>query len=364
MKSGFPVFRYDAHDSSLERGMKHGEHYRSQIAELAEIRLSLLSERRPDFSKELLMELADAQWKVTESYAPEVHQELEGIRVGADCSVFDIVVLNNYTDFRDIPLPEEGCSTVAVRSNKNIIMGYTWDMHGSARDYLLALEVPAKGDIPAQVVFSVVGCCGMSGANMAGAGVTINNLNTSGAKPSPMWPVVVRKLLEKRSVKEMANHLQNVQIGGGRAYLMADSTTAEIWEVSPNYKVLYESIDPDDRDKSQQIFHTNHCLTTELKSVEDSNSLSSTTHSRYALLDQLVPDVNSEADMRDLLGSHNGEPKSICSHYQSTSQDPSQTCGAGMIDFSSKKLSLWRGCLKSESGIQEHGWKLGEEASE
>ena len=199
---------------------------------------------------------------------------------------------------------------------------------------------------------------------MAGAGVTINNLNTSGAKPSPMWPVVVRKLLKHRSVKEMGAHLQSVQIGGGRAYLLADSSTAEIWEVSPDYKVLNQSISSSQADSSQQIFHTNHCLSSELQSVEDSNSLSSTTHSRYDLLNKLVPEVNSEADMRDLLGSHNGEPKSICSHYQSNSQDPSQTCGAGMIDFSSQKLSLWRGCLKSECGIQEHGWKLGEETSE
>jgi len=251
-------------------------------------------------------------------------------------------------------LPEEGCSTVAVRGEEGVLMGYTWDMHGSAMDYLVALEVPGEEDIPAQVVFSVVGCCGMSGANMAGAAASINNLNTSGAKPSPMWPVVIRKLLQQKSLEEMASHLETVQIGGGRAYLLADSTGAQIWEVSPDLKVLQGSLE----DSHQYVFHTNHCLTEEMQAVEDKDSLSSTTHSRYQLLEQLVPQVSSENEMRTILGSHEGEPKSICSHYQSNSQDPSKTCGAGLINFSSNKLSLWRGCSKAESGIQEHSWKL------
>jgi len=353
MDSGFPVFSYEVSDSALARGEKHGEHFRDKISELVEIRLGLLRERRPDFSVRVLKRLAEEQWQKSKDYAPDILQELEGIRNGSNSSVFDLVILNNYTDFRDIPLPEEGCSTVAVKGEEGVLMGYTWDMHGSAMDYLLALEIPGQEDIPAQVVFSVVGCCGMSGANMAGAAASINNLNTSGAKPSPMWPVVIRKLLEQRNLKEMATHLQTVQIGGGRAYLMADSSGAEIWEVSPDLKVLQGSLE-----QSQYIFHTNHCLTEEMQAVEDVNSLSSTTHSRYGLLEELVPEISSENDMRNLLGSHKGEPKSICSHYQSNSQDPSQTCGVGLINFSSRKLSLWRGCTKSDTGIQEHSWKL------
>ena len=70
------------------------------------------------------------QLEVSEQFSPEITSEMKGIAKGAGVSLEDIVILNNYTDFRDIPLPDEGCSTLHVRNEADeALVGQTWDMH-------------------------------------------------------------------------------------------------------------------------------------------------------------------------------------------------------------------------------------------
>ncbi|PJB53397.1 MAG: hypothetical protein CO099_07375, partial [Bdellovibrio sp. CG_4_9_14_3_um_filter_39_7] len=77
---------------------------------------------------------------------------------------------------------------------------------------------------------------------------------------------------------------------------------------------------------------------------EDRKSLSSATLERYDLLTKKSGTVTDFHSMIKLLQDHEGEPKSLCSHFESGTQDPSSTCGGGVYDITDGDVYLWRGC--------------------
>ena len=160
----FPIITYDKDKTPQEWGQAHGEEFSRAIKELFEIRKGLMLEKNPALKREL-KPLALEQWEATKKWAPYLSPELLGIAEGSGLELEDIVLLNNYTDFRDIALPDEGCSTIHVQSDKGHSSGQTWDMHGSAKNYLSLIKVPSTKDTPESVVFSLVGCVGMMGVN-------------------------------------------------------------------------------------------------------------------------------------------------------------------------------------------------------
>ena len=114
--------------SYLDWGFSHGEEFREEIKELVEIRTNLMLSKNPRLESSL-EELALEQFNISKKFSPHLADEIEGISKGSNLSLKDIVILNNYTDFRDIELPEEGCSTIHLQRNEQSISGQTWDMH-------------------------------------------------------------------------------------------------------------------------------------------------------------------------------------------------------------------------------------------
>ena len=121
---GFPIIEYEKGKSFREWGHKHGETYRTAIRELYEIRRELMLAKNPALVKSIIP-LADEQLVATRAFAPDITEELEGIAEGAGLTPDEIVILNNYTDFRDIEMPEEGCSTVHVSQAGQVYSGQT-----------------------------------------------------------------------------------------------------------------------------------------------------------------------------------------------------------------------------------------------
>ena len=69
-------------------------------------------------------------------------------------------------------------------NNDNSISGQTWDMHGSAKNYISLIEIPETNNSPAQIYLSLVGCIGMMGVSSHNLLVGVNNLNTKNATAS------------------------------------------------------------------------------------------------------------------------------------------------------------------------------------
>jgi isopenicillin-N N-acyltransferase-like protein len=213
-------------------------------------------------------------------------------------------------------------------------------MHGSAKLYVCCIEVPCEGFDQPAVLFSVVGCVGMMGFHPRGQMIGVNNINTTGARPGALWPAVVRKVLMQGSHESMVRELTTAPLTSGHTYLIASRSGGEFWEVMPD---LAEKVSSLAVDRDGWLIHTNHCLSPQAREREIKSALSSTTHIRYELLYRKVPHVRKLEGVYDLLNDHENYPKSICSAFQATSQDPSVTCGGAAGDLVSGKIWMWRG---------------------
>ena len=351
----FPIIEYPSGQSSLEWGRMHGESYRLGIRELVEIRLGLMREKNPALSPAHIESLAGEQWSATQYVAPELTDELKGIAEGSGLSAEHIVVLNNYTDFRDIQLPDEGCSAVFVNQDSGPIAGQTWDMHGSAKNYVCCLKVPVAESDASSVLFTLVGCVGMMGYSPFGTMVGVNNINTNGATAGTIWPAVVRNTLCFRTHEEMARHLTTAQVTSGHNYLIASEQQAEMWEVMPG---LSERVDFLSTAEEGYLFHTNHCLGEQTILREHTISQNSTSHTRYELLEHKLVHVRTFEDVYELLNDHENYPRSICSNYQANSQDPSITCGGAVGHLATGRVEMWRGDPEHDANFKRHAFQL------
>ncbi|MBI2522096.1 MAG: hypothetical protein HYV97_16885 [Bdellovibrio sp.] len=349
-----PIIYYPKGKSPYEWGKLHGESVRAGIQELAQIRRDLMLKKNPALNSKL-HELARQQWDATQKFAPALALELEGLILGANLTITDIVILNNYTDFRDI-IPDQGCSSAAIKRNKQMYAGQTWDMHRTAKNYICTIVVPETSNTPGQIVLSLVGCLGLMGVNQHGMFIGVNNINTLGAKPGVVWPALVRQSLCRSNFEEMRHLMTSAPVTSGHNYLLADSQIAQHWEITPDVKEMVSKIETEQNDGT--IFHTNHCMSPKAKSLEDANSLSSTTFSRWNLLEQQLPKIENSFGLLSVFTSHENHPKGICSHFESGLQDPSFTCGGGVYDFRSKIFAVWRGCPMHDENYVHYEFDL------
>jgi isopenicillin-N N-acyltransferase-like protein len=352
---GFPVIQYGARQSAVERGRAHGEQFRQAIGELVAIRRLLMQEKNPALTPEKIQQLAQPQWQATVDFDTALAEELMGISQGANLPPVDLIVLNNYTDFRDIHVPDQGCSTVYV-NRQEPIAGQTWDMHRTAKHYVCCIEIDAEQAGDRQVLFSLVGCLGLMGYNGRGLMVGVNNINTDGARPGVIWPALVRGLVNQTRFDAMAHMLQRAAVTSGHAYLLGSADRGEFWEVLPG---LAERVSAVSSAEPGHLFHTNHCLGESARQRERTDALSSTTHVRYDLLERKLGAVETFDDVYGLLNDHENYPQAICSNYQSGSQDPSVTCGGAVGNLAQGQVVMWRGDELYDSNFVRRQFQLG-----
>lgn len=356
----FPVLKFNRNDSPDEWGRMHGETYRDAIRELIEIRTELMREKNPNLKRQNVERLADEQWNLTQQFDAKLTAELAGIAEGADISRTDLVILNNYTDFRDIQVDDQGCSLAYVNSEAGPLIGQTWDMHGSAKRYVCCLRIPERDSDHESIVFSLVGCVGMMGFTSRRTVLGVNNINVTGAVAGIMWPVLVRAVLNQPDLPHMSHCLTSAPLTSGHNYLLAERDAAEMWEAAPGLVERVQHMQPAELG---YMFHTNHCLGPAMQQRESTISLNSTTHLRYELLSKKVPSVTTLGQMYDLMNDHENYPKSICSNFQSDTQDPSITCGGAVGNLNTGEIRMWRGDPLHDDHFMLHSFQLDYESS-
>ncbi|OUR94858.1 hypothetical protein A9Q84_17270 [Halobacteriovorax marinus] len=346
---GFPILKYEKGKSFNEWGIYHGEEFRGAIKELVQIRKHLMLQKNPALRNHL-KSLAHEQFEATKNFAPGISRELEGIATGSGLTLEDIVILNNYTDFRDITLPDEGCSTIQIQRENTILSGQTWDMHSSAKNFLSIIEIPESENGPSSIILSLLGCTGLMGINSHQCLIGVNNINTTNAKVGMIWPVLVRQTLLQNDLNSMRKTLLDAPVTSGHNYLISSKSGAEHWEITPTQNDLIHAHGEKEIGHS---FHTNHCLGEKVTLLENKKSISATTFARFELLEKKVPNINSYNELKNLLQGHDGYPKSICSHYDTGAKDPSMTCGGGIADLNEEKYVFWRGCSEYDKSYKE-----------
>lgn len=345
----FPHIKYDPSHSPKERGLIHGESFRQEIKELAQIRRDLMLMKNPAL-KGHVEDLAKLQALKTRETYPKLFEELQGIQEGSVTEISDLIILNNYTDFRDITLADEGCTCVGVSQDNSKLSGQTWDMHSSAKNYVCTIEMPGQW-----IAYSLVGCLGMMGMNAHNIFIGVNNINTINAVPGIIWSALIRDILTASNFDDAKRKLLSAPVSSGHNYLLSDGSQWENWEMSPHFQKLSGYIPVG---KTGVTYHTNHCLNDDAKAQEEPLSRNSTSFERFSLIEEKGPKIRNAKELLNTFQSHDGYPKSICGHYQSGVQDPSITCGGGVFDHLTKTFTVWRGCKTEDQNYRERTLKL------
>lgn len=298
-----------------------------------------------------MLAVARAHLPVLEKFDAALNEELLGIAEGADLDPARVVVLNHYTDLKDLgpdalasSHADEDCSAVVAKTPEGVALGQTWDMHGSAEPFVAMLHVPEHEEAPAAWLLTITGCVGMTGMNTAGVGVTINNLRSNDARVGVVWPALVRRMLREESARAAYDVLMDAPMSSGHHYIVASAERAYGVETSGRRKsVVFES----DWSGPESYVHTNHCLGPEVAEVS-SIAPTSTSLERYDWLRASIDrkPLESARDLWARLGSHEGHPRSVCTHL-ANEEDPHAmlTCGAVLMDLSAKRIWAAPGCI-------------------
>ena len=318
------------------RGHIHGEHYRAKIREIARIRIDLALSQGKLPSEDAVLDVARRHLPVLAAFDHDLSEELLGIAEGADLDPARVVVLNHYTDLKDID--DEECSSVAASTPDGPVFGQTWDMHGSVEPYVCMIEMDGL------YAFTITGCLALAGMNDAGLGVCINNLKSHDARVGVVWPALVRRMLRERNVEAALHALMTAPMSSGHHYLFGDRERVYGVETSGERKEVVL-----DRrwDHPFGYLHTNHCLAEEVAAVSWVSEWS-TSYERYAWLEKSVAarPIESRRDLWDRLGSHDGYPRSVCTHLATEeSRHAMKTCGAVVMDPKRRELWAHHGCI-------------------
>lgn len=328
-------------DDPKRMGQQHGEVYREKIAEIAEIRLERICAMPPYRKVKDVLALADEHVGVLQRFDNKLYAEFLGIADGSTLSLDRLVVLNHYTDLRDI-MPEMqsdharstgkddigGCSI--IYSPELPVLGQTWDIHGSAEPFAILIK---SKDV---VMFSITGCLGMTGMNRFGVGVAINNLVSTDAKIGIVWPALVRKALMHKTAKAARDEIMAAPIGSGRHFAIADRQDFFGIEASGTKKKII-------CDKRDDVyFHTNHCLDDEMRKTHIILK-ESTTLWRYQQLDEVsrYEDLSTAAKVFTELARVSLAPDAKEPHKITT-------CGTFVMDLANKSALACQGIATEE----------------
>ncbi len=317
-----------------KRGTEHGEALREMVKELSEIRLERVVELGKFPKVKTALELAEAHLPVLQKYDEDLYTELMGIAAGSNVPPAKIVVLNNYTDMRDIPFQRNnkddgGCTVIFSPNDGKPVLGQTWDIHASALPFGFILHL---GD---QIIFSAAGCLGMTGMNSQGMAITINNLNSKEGVIGVLWPAVVRQALKNATVSAAHEDINRAKIGSGRHYALADEKDFLGIEVSPAKNAVIS-------ERSDKVYyHTNHCLDKDLEKThfirEGSNTLW-----RYKYLEDNIKKTNlAPKEIFLLLRDVSTDASTVSPHQVAT-------CATLVMDIKNRKVLACQGVASEE----------------
>ncbi|MFT7622344.1 MAG: isopenicillin-N N-acyltransferase-like protein [Myxococcota bacterium] len=342
--------------SYTEIGQAHGDAFGQGAAALFGVRWQLTRTRSGIKDVDALRALAHAHVNFLGDHSPGHLAEILGLASASGLEPWQLVILNHYTDFRDIrPDPSSvgdpavvadpsdgGCSAIYAPLPSGPVIAQTWDMHGTAEPFVNLVRV-APPDGPPMVTFTLAGCLGMTGLNAAGVAVCINNLTPSDARVGLIWPALVRQMLLKTTAQGALDVLMQASLGSGHNYLIADPNQMFNVEATGGLKTQTATAS---NGGGEVVFHTNHYLDPALEAVQAPLHPKTTTHQRWDHLCRLLAETPDSIEaLWGVMGSHEGYPKSICSHVAGDEPSAAKTCGGIICDVTARRVYAQRGCL-------------------
>ena len=154
---------------------------------------------------------------------------------------------------------EDDCTAALIpdeRAGGAGFLAQTWDMHASAVDFVVLLDIRPDDGLRA-LVLTTTGCLGQIGMNEAGVCIGINNLMGSDGGVGVTWPHVVRRALQCTTVEDALACIREAPLAGAHNYLLMgpDGTGYNVEAYTTAMHVT--------RLESDALVHTNHALEAE-----------------------------------------------------------------------------------------------------
>lgn len=256
--------------SPFDRGHQHGLAYKDDIIKYAQERVEIVMGGSwtggTEVARKDVLEIAEAMVSAHEAYSPRMMAETRGIAKATGLSLGECLIVSGFTDFVDAVYaqfqPEtaglaiDDCTAFIVPdgvADGAGFFGQTWDMHDTATEFVIMLDVQGA-DAPKAMVFTTTGCVGQIGMNEHGIAVGINNLLGADGQIGVTWPFVVREVLAQDNIEDAVKCITEAPLAGAHNYLIFDAlgNGFNIEAMSTRHHIMPLAETP--------IVHTNHCL--------------------------------------------------------------------------------------------------------
>ncbi|MRI34437.1 hypothetical protein EOPP23_15720 [Endozoicomonas sp. OPT23] len=233
--------------TALQRGQTHGEQMRNEIHEVLDYyRSRFLSNR------DKLQSHVDQLMAKVELLGKDYKEEMDGIASSANVDPFWIYCINARSELMSSPVASSPMECSTVSFPKNGLLGQNWDWAEALEGKLALADITLENG---HRFFTMTepGMLAKIGMNDSGLGVCLNILPARKKLTGLPVHILLRALLECRSVEEAKTLIQIHGAGKASHVLVADSTQTVAVELAPDQPWFQNT-------QEDWYLHTNHYL--------------------------------------------------------------------------------------------------------
>jgi isopenicillin-N N-acyltransferase-like protein len=324
-----------------ELGRQVGEATREQVRGFCEIAFDRVL-KTVQISRQRVCDIARESRNFAKKYRPDLIEELQGTAEAAGVGLDELMLLQVRNQLQSDK--SGGCTSVSFAAEPGIrrgpVVAQTWDNDPVLDEFTVVLTRHPDGK-PSYTSCTQAGLISYMGVSETGIAACINTLPAPSREVGVPHYFILRELFEANSLDEAIQSLQRAHRAIPVNIMLSTPQGPANLEVTlDNIRVLRPA-------DSSVVTHTNHCVHTDFKPINDDFPELAQSYSRKIRVDELLDGHDREADLAQIkmiLSDHDNYPGSICRH---ASDDPVhgfwETVFAIIIEPDERRLLISRG---------------------
>lgn len=270
--------------------------------------------------------------------------EIEGMAAGTEID-FKTMFALSCTEELDWTKPNrllEKCSTLIARVEDSVVLAHNEDYLMYPAQPLYILRAKQKGK-PSFLSVGYVGTLAGSSAGINSKGIAMagNSIFAKDCRIGVIKNFVCRSILDQEQMSSATKTITDIERAVGCNYTLVTSRQQRFVETTAQQtKILLM--------KTLPAYHTNHCLSKELRAFTNKTSCSS--RQRYNRLKKILRRVGKQEltfeELKQILSNHADYPSSICRHeYEADKRNEgcSTTLASIIINTSARTMHVAQG---------------------